>query len=340
MPDLKSMNLDELGEYIVSIGESKYRAGQIYAFLNKGASFAEMTSLPLSLRSKLAAECTDTVAKVTDRRISSDGTQKFLYAFEDGENVETVLMKYSYGNSICLSTQAGCRMGCSFCASTVNGFRRNLTAGEILEQIIRTQTVTGEKVGHIVLMGIGEPLDNYDNVVRFLNLVNDARGLNIGMRHISLSTCGLIEHIDDLASLGLQLTLSVSLHAPNGEIRSRIMPVAKRYDYDALLDACERYAQKTGRRVSFEYAMIDGVNDSEDCAKELGRRLAGTLSHVNLIPYNRVNEKTYEKSNKNAILLFTKTLSEYKISVTVRRSLGRDIDAACGQLRAKALVKQ
>lgn len=335
MVDIKSLTYEELEEYIVQLGESRYRAGQIFKALANGLSISEMTNLSKALRSRLCEECIDTAAVINRDSKSRDGTRKFLYGFADGENVETVLMKYKYGNTVCVSSQAGCRMGCRFCASAVNGFRRSLSAGEILEQVVRTRAITGENISHVVLMGIGEPLDNFDNVIRFINIVNDSRGFGLGMRRISLSTCGLVDGIDRLAKLDLQLTLSVSLHAPNDEIRRKIMPVALRYPYESLMEACSRYEKRTGRRISFEYAMLEGINDSIDCANELGQRLSGTLAHVNLIPYNRVSGKNFGRSGRETIRIFAETLEKYGVNTTVRRALGSDIDAACGQLRAK-----
>lgn len=338
MYDLKSMNENELCELVKTLGEKSFRGNQIFEALAVGKSIEEMTTLSLPFRTKLRECADDTVAEIARKQVSaSDGTMKYLYRFSDGELVESVLLRYHHGNSICISTQAGCKMGCSFCASTINGFRRDLTAGEMLEQVIRTQVDSGLRISNIVLMGIGEPLDNFDNVVRFLELVNEKRGLNIGMRHISLSTCGLVDGIYRLAELGLQVTLSVSLHAPNQRLREQIMPVAKRYRFDELMKACVDYEKKTKRRISFEYSMIDGVNDSAECAHELGKALSGTLSHINLIPLNHVDEKNYRKSKKNAIDEFKKILETYKLSATVRRSLGNDIDASCGQLRAKSM---
>lgn len=332
--DIKSASPEEVKEFIVGLGESSYRAGQVFKALSEGLSFDEMTTLSLALRKKLSDSCVLPSATIRSKLVSNlDATIKYLFAYPDGEQIETVLMQYKHGDSICLSTQAGCRMGCSFCASTKNGRSRNLTAGEILEQITLAQRDSGRKVSSIVLMGIGEPLDNYDNVLKFLSLVNDPAGLNIGMRHISLSTCGIVEKIRELAEKKLQLTLSVSLHAPNDKIRQQTMPIAKKYPISELLKACKEYSDKTGRRISYEYAMIAGVNDSRECAEELAKLLRGTLCHVNLIPLNPIDEKIYNKSDKIMISDFTKTLEKYKIRVTVRRRLGSDINASCGQLR-------
>lgn len=334
--DIASMTLDELKAYCTSISEKPFRGAQIYKWMRRGISdFGEMTDISVALREKLRNDCFIASCNAVKTQISSDGTRKYLFELYDGERIESVFMQYEHGNTVCVSTQAGCRMGCTFCASTIDGLKRNLLPSEMLGQIIAIQNDTGKRVSNVVLMGMGEPLDNYDNVMRFLHLLNDSQGLNIGMRHISLSTCGLIEQIDRLSEENLQLTLSVSLHAPNGEIRSRIMPIARKYRYEDLLEACRRYENKTGRRISFEYALIDGVNDRVCDAEELGRRLKGTLCHVNLIPLNPTARKNYKRSEKKAIDLFTNTLEKYKITVTVRRRLGSDISASCGQLRAE-----
>lgn len=337
MTDLKSMYPAELEEYFLSIGEPKYRAGQVFARLSAGdTDFSVMTALPSALRTRLSESCVIARAEIASRLVSKiDGTIKYLFSFSDGEKIESVLMRYKYGNTVCISTQAGCRMGCSFCASPLNGFRRNLTAGEMLEQVMAVMRDTGEKVTGIVLMGIGEPLDNYDNVLRFLRLVNDPAGLNISHRHISLSTCGLVDRIDALSREKLQITLSVSLHAPCDEIRCRIMPVAKIYPFDSLMAACRRYTAATNRRISYEYALISGVNDSDRDAHSLGRLLAGQLCHVNLIPVNEVKERGYKKSTRERVNGFAGILESYKINTTVRRRLGGDINASCGQLRAE-----
>lgn len=337
MIEIMSKTEDELVEYVTSIGEAAFRGRQLFGWLQKGIdSFDELNNMPKSFRAKLASDCLLTTLRIVRCQISTDGTRKYLFELFDGERIESVFMKYKHGNTVCVSTQAGCRMGCSFCASTLNGLRRNLYPSEILRQILSIQKDTGERVSNVVLMGMGEPLDNYDNVIRFLHLLNDEKGLNIGYRHVSLSTCGLIEKMDKLADEGLPITLSVSLHAPNGEIRANIMPIARKYAYDDLLEACKRYEDKTKRRISFEYALISGVNDRVCDAEELGKRLRGTLCHVNLIPLNQTERKVYKRSEKNAIELFTKTLESYKITATVRRSLGSDISAACGQLKAES----
>ncbi|MBO4500928.1 MAG: 23S rRNA (adenine(2503)-C(2))-methyltransferase RlmN [Clostridia bacterium] len=336
MTEIASMTESELASLCVTLGEPAYRGKQLFGWLQKGIkSFDELNNMPKPLREKLKENCLLTVCDIVKRQISTDGTRKYLFSLYDGERIESVFMRYKHGNTVCVSTQAGCRMGCSFCASTINGLKRCLYASEILLQIIEIQKDTGERVSNVVLMGMGEPFDNYENVLRFLHLVNDEKGLNIGYRHISLSTCGLIDKMDRFAAEGLPVTLSVSLHAPNGEIRKSIMPVANRYGYDELLEACERYEKITKRRVSFEYALISGVNDLPGHASELGKRLKGTLCHVNLIPLNHTERKGYKKSERDAVDAFARTLEQYGITATVRRSLGNDISAACGQLKAE-----
>lgn len=335
--DLKSMTLAELEAYLVRLGEPRFRAKQIFTWMHQGvSSFDEMTNLSKPLRQKLREQCTLTVLTVERKQVSAlDGTIKYLWRMEDGNCVETVLMRYKHGNSVCVSTEIGCAMGCAFCASTIGGLVRRLTAAEILSQVIYTQKDSGLQISNIVLMGIGEPLDNFDQVMRFLELVNHPDGMNIGMRHISLSTCGLVEKIDKLADLQLQLTLSVSLHAPDDETRSVIMPVNRAVGVDALFDACHRYFEKTGRRISYEYAMIDGVNDSDEQAELLARHLKRAPGHVNLIPLNDVRESKLKPSRR--VSAFQKRLESHGITVTVRRKLGGDIDASCGQLRRKTL---
>lgn len=334
--DIGSMTLSELTSLMAQQGLPGFRAKQIYQWLHRknAASFEEMTDLPASLRQTLLESCCVNFPKIKKKLVSViDNTVKYLYTFQDGQCVETVLMRYHHGNSLCVSTQVGCRMGCQFCASTIAGFVRCLTPYEILSQLYAAERDTGEKVSSVVLMGIGEPLDNYDNVTRFLQMLSDSEGHNLSLRHLSLSTCGLVDGIDRLAREGLQLTLSISLHAPNDQIRRQTMPVARRWPMDELLDACRRYIQATGRRISFEYAMIEGVNDSPACAKELACRLKGMLCHVNLIPVNPVKERDYRRSGRQAIGRFVKILETSGIPATVRRRLGADINAACGQLR-------
>lgn len=337
MKDIKSMTLAELGAELKALGEPAFRAKQIYRWMHRGVrDFSEMTDISRSLRERLAAEYT-LVSPTVARRLQSqkDGTIKYLWRLMDGNCVESVLMRYHYGNTICISSEVGCRMGCAFCASTIAGKVRDLTPSEMLDQVLFTQLDSGREISNIVLMGIGEPLDNMDTVLRFLTLVNHPKGLNIGMRHISLSTCGVIPGIRRLAELQLQLTLSVSLHAPDSETRSRIMPVNRAYDVEELFAACHDYFQKTGRRISFEYAMIDGVNDHDWQADLIARRIAGMPGHVNLIPLNDVVESPFKPSRRTAA--FQKRLQSHGVTATVRRSLGGDIDASCGQLRRKAM---
>ena len=337
MTDLRSMTPEELTAWCKDHGQPAFRGKQLFQWFSRGVtSVDEMTDLPKSLREEVAA-AGFSVPTVERKQVSrQDGTIKYLWRLADGNCVESVLMRYHHGNSVCISSQVGCAMGCVFCASTLGGKVRDLTAGELLDQVIFTEKDSGAPISNIVLMGIGEPLDNFDNVMRFLNLVNHPAGKNIGMRHISLSTCGLVKGIDRLAEEGLQLTLSVSLHAADDETRSRLMPVNRAYPVDALLDACRRYFRKTGRRISYEYALIDGVNDTPRHAKLLGDKLAGTIAHVNLIPLNHVEESPLRPSRR--VAAFQKQLEERGITATVRRRLGSDIDASCGQLRRKAMT--
>ena len=333
--DIGSMYLSELKEELAAMGEPAYRAAQIYKWVQSGVrSFDEMTNISKKLREILVHNYYISFASIEKKLISDyDDTRKYLLRFNDGETVESVLMKYHHGYTSCISTQAGCKMGCTFCATGQGGFFRDLTASEMLAQLRAEQEDAGIRISNIVLMGMGEPLDNYDNVLRFLHLVSSEDGMNIGMRHISLSTCGLVPRIYDLAEEKLQLTLSVSLHAPNDQIRSRTMPVNRKYPIDELLKACRYYIDKTGRRISFEYAMIDGVNDSDANAAELASRLKGMLCHVNLIPVNAVGGTGYKKSRQDRIRGFTAVLERAGITATVRRTLGSDINASCGQLR-------
>jgi len=337
MKHIKSMTQPEIGALLKELGQPAFRAKQVYTWLHKGVrSYEEMSNLPKVLRETLAEQYPILPPQVVRKQESQkDGTIKYLWKLSDGNCVETVLMRYHYGNTVCISTEVGCRMGCAFCASTLGGFVRRLEPFEMLDQVLFTQVDSGQPVSHIVLMGIGEPLDNFDNVMRFLELVNSEDGMNISMRHISLSTCGLVPKIDQLAEKKLQLTLSVSLHAPNDTIRDTIMPVNKAYPTEELLAACRRYYAATNRRISFEYAMIDGVNDTEAAAKELIRRLKGLPAHMNLIPLNHVEESPLKPSTRQAVMKFQKTLEDAGIPATVRRSLGGDIDASCGQLRRK-----
>ena len=337
MVDIGSMTPEELAAWLKEQGEPAFRAKQIFHWLYRGVtSFDEMSDLSKALRQKLAEQCFLTVPKVARKQVSKlDGTIKYLWELSDGNCIETVLMRYKHGNTVCISCQVGCRMGCAFCASTLAGKVRDLTPAEMIAQVLFTQLDSGEPVSNIVLMGIGEPLDNFDTVMKFLTLVNHPEGLNIGMRHISLSTCGLTDKIDKLAQYGLQLTLSVSLHAPDDETRSKIMPVNRSVGVEKLMETCRRYFQTTGRRISYEYAMIDGVNDSDWQADLLASRLKGTPGHVNLIPLNDVEESPLKPSRR--VAAFQKRLERHGVTVTVRRKLGGDIDASCGQLRRKAM---
>ena len=334
---------DELKAALAQMGEKPFRAGQLFSWLHKGARFDEMTNLPLSLREKLKAVGVDQPVEIREERVSQlDGTRKFLYALRDGNCVEGVLMRYHYGCTLCLSTQVGCRMGCRFCASTLDGCVRNLTAAEMLGQVqCANRTLSGEeRVHNIVLMGSGEPLDNYEQVVRFLRLVSHPEGLNIGLRHISLSTCGLVDQMKRFAQEGLPVTLSLSLHAPNDTIRRQLMPIANRYTIDETLDACRNYIEKTGRRVVFEYALVDGVNASLACAEELSFLLRGMQCHVNLIPLNTVKERNLFGVTEAQVRSFLETLEKRHISATRRREMGDDIEGACGQLRKKVMEEQ
>lgn len=330
------MDSAELEQFIIEMGEPGFRAKQLFEWIHgkHAADFAEMTNLPKTLREKLESTAklprTEVVRKLVSQK---DGTRKYLFALENGSVIESVLMKYEYGNTVCISTQAGCRMGCQFCASTLDGVERSLTAGEMLSQVYEIQKDCGERVSGVVLMGSGEPLDNYENVLKFLRLINDRKGQNMGQRHITLSTCGLIDKIYELAEENLQITLAVSLHAPNDGIRNSIMPISRANPMDTLLSACRAYAEKTKRRITFEYAMMQGVNDSDACARELAGRLRHMLCHVNLIPVNNVKERDFVKSSGERVRKFAAILQENGVETTVRRRLGSDIDAACGQLR-------
>ena len=343
MTDIKSMTLQELKDEITAMGEKSFKAGQIYGWFHKhgAVSFDEMTNISKDLRSNLQKKYDIYNCSIEKKLVSLyDDTVKYLFRLNDGELIESVVMKYKYGYTICVSSQVGCKMGCKFCASGIAGFVRNLTPSEILSQVYTAQRDLGIRISHIVMMGVGEPLDNFDNVMRFLSLVTDENGLNISMRNISLSTCGVVTGIYKLMDKKMQLTLSVSLHAPNDKIRSNTMPVNDKWNIDELLKACRDYTKATSRRISFEYAMISGVNDSDECAAELGKRLKGMLCHVNLIPVNSVKERDYKKSSDNRIAGFIKTLEKYGINVTVRRTLGSDINASCGQLRRGVGPKQ
>lgn len=335
MLDLRSLQLKETEDLLVSLGQPKFRAKQVFHWIHHGAvRFDEMTNVPKALRESLAKiACIGRLAALDVQKSASDGTRKYLFALADGLTIESVFMKYKYGNSICVSSQAGCRMGCRFCASTRNGLERNLTPGEILSQILEVEADTGEKIGHIVVMGTGEPFDNYDNVSAFLKLVNHKDGLNIGMRNITVSTCGLVPEIGRFGEEFPQVNLAVSLHGTADEIRDAMMPINRKYPLELLLAACKSYTEKTGRRITFEYTLVNGVNDDDDDAERLCRLLRGMLCHVNLIPLNKVAESGFDTVSRKRAAAFQQILEKRGIPATVRRELGADIDAACGQLR-------
>lgn len=335
--DLKSMTLAEMQDALSLLGEPRFRAKQVFTWLHRGVtSFDEMTNLSKPLREKLDAQYYISAPEIV-RKLQSqkDGTIKYLWRLRDGNCVESVLMQYHHGNSICISSEVGCPMGCKFCASTLGGLVRRLAPSELLDQVLFAQKDSGMEISNIVLMGIGEPLDNFDNVMRFLELVNSPDGMNIGMRHISLSTCGLVDKIHLLADRRLQLTLSVSLHSPDDESRNKIMPVNRRWNVETLLEACREYYEKTGRRVSFEYTMIRGVSDAPEQAELLAKKLTGMAAHVNMIPLNTVEESGLQCSTRAAIAQFQHILESHGVTATVRRTLGSDINASCGQLRRK-----
>ncbi len=331
------MNLESITQLVVDLNQPKFRAIQLFKWLQSGVqSFDEMTNIPISLREKLNEIGYIATVKPIRKYVSQiDGTIKYVYELYDGELIESVLMKYEHGYTVCISTQVGCRMGCKFCASGLYGLTRNLTASEMLAQITYASRDNDIRVSNVVMMGMGEPLDNFDNSIQFLKLVSDENGLNIGLRHISLSTSGVVSGIKRLAIYNLPITLSISLHAPNDEIRNRTMPVNKKWNIDALLSACREYQKVTTRRISFEYALIEGINDSDACAKELASRLKGIMCHVNLIPANPVKENTFKKPDRKAIINFQKKLELLGLNATIRRTLGADIEASCGQLKKK-----
>ncbi|MBC7765833.1 MAG: 23S rRNA (adenine(2503)-C(2))-methyltransferase RlmN [Hyphomonadaceae bacterium] len=335
MNNLKDFTFEQLEQFLATLGQPKFRAKQIFAWLHRGVtSIDEMTDLSKDLRNLLKQQATVSSLKIVQKLQSKiDKTVKYLFELSDGNRIESVVMYYAHGITICISTQVGCRMGCGFCASTVGGLVRNLSAGEILDQVLFASLDIGERISNIVLMGIGEPLDNYENVLNFLKNVNHPLGINVGYRHISLSTCGIVPKILALAEENIPITLSISLHAPNDVIRSQSMPINKSYDIDTLLKACRQYLKVTGRRITFEYAMINGLNDSVDNAQQLASKIKGMSCHVNLIPVNAVSESSYVKSNAQAIRAFQQHLEKKGIPATVRRELGSDIQAACGQLR-------
>lgn len=334
--DIKSLYLEELEEELGQLGEKSFRAKQIYQWVHQklAADFEDMSNLSKALREKLRQQYTLTALNPVEVKISKiDGTRKYLFRLSDGNVIESVWMQYHHGNSVCISSQVGCRMGCRFCASTLDGLERNLTAGEMLDQIYRIQADTGERVSNIVIMGSGEPMDNYDNVVRFIRLISHDQGLNISQRNITVSTCGIVPGIRRLAKEGLSVTLALSLHAPNDEVRKTLMPIANKYRIQEILDACQEYFEETGRRLTFEYSLVSGVNDNLEEARALASLLKGMHGHVNLIPVNPIQERDYVQSDRRAIEAFQHYLESQKIAVTVRREMGRDINGACGQLR-------
>ena len=334
--DIKSLTLEELSTQLLELGEKAFRVKQIYEWLHVKLvdDFDEMTNLSKDLREKLKSLYTICKIKAVDQRVSANGeTTKFLFELYDNRVIESVLMKYKHGNSVCISSQVGCRMGCRFCASTLGGLERNLLPSEMLDQIYQIQKLSGERVSNVVVMGTGEPMDNFDNLVRFIELLSNEQGLNISQRNITVSTCGIVERIRELADLKLQITLAISLHAPNDKTRRELMPVANRYSIADILSACNYYFQKTGRRITFEYSLVKGVNDTKQQAMELVHLLKGLNCHVNLIPVNPIKERDYTHSDTQFILNFKNILEKYRINVTIRREMGSDIDAACGQLR-------
>ncbi|QCX32220.1 23S rRNA (adenine(2503)-C(2))-methyltransferase RlmN [Caloramator sp. E03] len=341
MIDFRDFTYKELENYIIKINEPKFRAKQIFQWIHKGVnSFDDIININKGLKEKLKNEGYICNMVIEEKYTSNiDGTTKYIMRLKDENFIECVLMKYTFGNTICISTQVGCSMGCSFCASTIGGKIRNLTAGEMFGQVLTLQNDIKEKISNVVLMGTGEPFDNYENVIKFLNIINDPNGINIGMRHITISTCGLVPQIKMLADLNLQITLAISLHAPNDEIRKKIMPIANRYSMEELLDACKYYIKRTNRRITFEYALINEINDSEENALELSKKLKGMLCHVNLIPLNKVDEREFIKPDMDKVNIFKNILLKNGIETTVRREMGSDINAACGQLRRRFIQK-
>ena len=341
--DIKSMNLPELTEFVKELGEKPFRAKQLYQWMHVklAPSLDDMTNLSKDFRERLKENAHYTSLETVEMfEAGIDGTRKYLFGLGDGNIIESVLMRYKHGNSVCISSQVGCRMGCRFCASTLDGLERNLTAGEMLDQIYRIQMSTGERVSNVVVMGSGEPMDNYDNLIRFIHLLSDENGLNISQRNITVSTCGIVPGIKKLCEEGLSITLALSLHAPNDEVRKTLMPVANQYSLSEVLPACKEYFEKTGRRLTFEYSLVQGVNDNLEEAKKLAALLKDMHGHVNLIPVNPIKERDYKQSNKEAIEEFKSYLEKKGINVTVRREMGRDIGGACGQLRKSYLKKE
>lgn len=341
--DIKSQSLEELKKTVEALGEKPFRAKQLYEWMHVklAKSFEEMTNLSKTFRGKLNESCTLTTLAALDVQTSQiDGTQKYLFALHDGNVVESVLMRYKHGNSVCISSQVGCKMGCRFCASTIGGWTRNLTPAEMLEQVYRIQETSGERVSNVVVMGTGEPLDNYDTLLRLIHMISDENGLHISQRNITVSTCGIVPKMEALAEEKLQITLALSLHASSQEKREALMPIAKKYTITQVLNACRNYYEKTGRRITFEYALVGGENDSQEDAKRLAELLKGLNCHVNLIPVNPIKERSYVRSDKKVIGNFQNKLEKYQINVTIRREMGRDIDGACGQLRKSYIDKK
>lgn len=342
IPDLRSMYMEELQQVMVEMGEKPFKARQLFDWLHnkRVESYDEMTNLSKTLREKLARDyplMSPEAVEIQESKL--DGTKKFLFRLTDGNVIESVWMKYRHGNSVCISSQAGCRMGCKFCASTIGGLIRSLSASEMLEQIYKICQITQERVSNVVVMGTGEPLDNYDNLLRFIHLVSDEDGMNLSQRNITVSTCGIVPKMYELAEEKLQITLALSLHAPNDEKRKELMPIAFKYSLKEVLDACRKYFDKTGRRITFEYALVGGKNDSEEDARQLATQIQNINCHVNLIPVNPVKERDYVKSEKKVMENFKNKLEKYRINVTIRREMGSDIDGACGQLRIKYIDK-
>lgn len=338
--DIKSLDLSELTSFVVSIGEKSFRGKQIYEWMHQklASNYEEMTNIPKSLKEKLLQSAAYTSLTVVEEKISKiDGTRKYLFGLSDGNIIESVLMRYKHGNSVCISSQVGCRMGCRFCASTLDGLERNLTPAEMLDQVYRIQSITGERVSNVVVMGSGEPLDNYENLIQFIKLLTDENGLNISQRNITVSTCGIVPEIYKLAEENLQITLALSLHAPNDQVRKNLMPIANRYCLAEVLQACQRYVEKTGRRLTFEYSLVSGVNDNLTEAAALVQLLKHQHGHVNLIPVNPIKERDFIQSDKKSIDAFKNHLEKNGINVTIRREMGRDINGACGQLRKSFL---
>ena len=336
LTDIKSQTLEELKKTVEALGEKPFRAKQLYEWMHVklAESYEEMTNLPKTFREKLRGSCTLTTLTALEVQTSQiDGTQKYLFALHDGNVVESVLMRYKHGNSVCISSQVGCKMGCRFCASTIGGWNRNLTPAEMLEQIYRIQKNSGERVSNVVVMGTGEPLDNYDTLLRFIHMISDENGLHISQRNLTVSTCGIVPKMEALAEEKLQITLALSLHASSQEKREALMPIAKKYTITQVLDACRNYYEKTGRRITFEYALVGGENDSQEDARRLAQLIKGLNCHVNLIPVNPIKERSYVRSDKKVIENFQNKLEKNQINVTIRREMGRDSDGACGPLR-------